>query len=86
MRNLTFSRHTHEYSKTQLIYYHTLTIQFAKSVTGNAYLNVQLEIGYPLPSTYPDELKDNTFFVLYGVKEAYSGTLSRRDFCWLQAI
>lgn len=68
IRNLTVSKHTHEYSKTQLIYYHTLTIQFTKSVTGNAYLNVQLEIGYPLPSTYPDELKDNTFFVLYGVK------------------
>ena len=66
--NLTVSKHTHEYSKTHLIYYHTLTIQFTKSVTGNAYLNVQFEIGYPLPSTYPDELKDNTFLVLYGVK------------------
>ena len=39
-----------------------------KSVTGNAYLNVQFEIGYALPSTYPDELKDNTFLVMYGVK------------------
>ena len=68
IRNLTVSKHTHEYSKTHLIYYHTLAIQFTKSVTGYAYLNVQFEIGYPLPSTYPDELKDNTFLVLYGVK------------------
>lgn len=68
IRNLTVPKHTHEYSKTHLIYYHTLAIQFTKSVTGYAYLIVQFEIGYPLPSTYPDELKDNTFLVLYGVK------------------
>ena len=66
--NLTVYKHTHEYSKTHLIYYHTLTIKFTKFVTGNAYLNVQFEIRYRLPSTYPDELKDNTFLVLYGVK------------------
>lgn len=68
IRNLTVSKHTHGYSKTHIIYYHTLTIQFTKSVTGHAYLNVQFHTGYPLPSTYPDELKDNTFLVLYGVK------------------
>ena len=66
--NLTVSKHTHEYSKTHLNYYHTLTIKFIKSATGNAYPIVRFEIGYPLPSTYPDELKDNTFLVLYGVK------------------
>ena len=67
IRNLIVSKHTHEYSDTHLTYYHTLTIQFTKTVTGNAYLNVHLDIGYPPPSTYPDELKDNTFFVLCGV-------------------
>ena len=67
IRNLIVSKHTHEYSDTHFTYYHTLTIQFTKTVTGNAYLNVHLDIGYPPPSTYPDELKDNTFFVLYGV-------------------
>ena len=57
--NLTVSKHTHEQNQTYLIYYHTLTIQFTKSVTGNATLNVKFEIGYPLPSTYPSELKEN---------------------------
>ena len=65
---MTVSKHTHEHNKTHLIYYHTLTIQFTKSVTGNATLNVKFEIGYPLPSTYPDELKENTFLVLYGAE------------------
>ena len=68
VHNLTVTKHTHEHGKTHSIYYHTLTIQFTKSVTGNATLNVKFEIGYPLPSTYPDELKDNTFLVLYGVQ------------------
>ena len=68
IRNLIVSKHTHGHNKTHLIYYCTLTIQFTKSVTGNATLNVKFEIGYPLPSTYPDELKENTFLVLYGVE------------------
>ena len=51
-----------------MIYYHTLTIQFTKSVTDNATLNIKFEIGYPLLAKYPDELKDNTFLVLYGVE------------------
>ena len=48
--NLTVSKHTHEYSKTHLIYYHTRTVQFTKSVTGKAYLNVQstLDLHFPL--------------------------------------
>ena len=70
IHHITVSKHTHEQNKTHLIYYHTLTIQFTKSVTGNATLNVKFEIGYPLPSTYPDELKDNTFLVLYEVNGA----------------
>ena len=40
--NLTVSKHTHEYSKTHLIYYHTLTIQFTKIISGGA-LGVDLE-------------------------------------------
>ena len=68
IRNLTVSKQTDKHNKTHLIYYHTLTIQFTKSVTGNATLNVKFEIGYPSPSTNPDKLKENTFLVLYGVE------------------
>ena len=66
---LTIQKHTHEQNKTHLIYYHTLTIQFTKSKSGNAALNIKFEIGYSLPAKYPDELKDNTFLVLYGVED-----------------
>ena len=69
INHFTVQKHTHEQNKTHLIYYHTLTIQFTKSVTGNATLNIKFEIGYPLPSTYPDELKENTFLVFYGVND-----------------
>ena len=51
-----------------MIYYHTLTIQFTKTSSGDATLNIKFEIGYPLLAKYPDELKDNTFLVLYGVE------------------
>ena len=60
-------KYKHEQNKTNLIYYQTLTIQFTKSVRGNATLNVKFEIGYPLLSKYSDELKGNTCLVLYGV-------------------
>lgn len=70
IHNVTVSKHTHEQNKTRLIYYHTLPIQFTRSVRGNATLNVKFEIGYPIPSTYPDELKGNTFLVIYGVNGA----------------
>ena len=64
---LTVQKHTHEQNKTHLIYYHTLTIQFTKSVRDNATLNIKFEIGYPLLAKYPNELKD-TFLVLYGME------------------
>ena len=70
IHNVTITKHTHEQNKTHWIYYHTLTIQFTKSVSGNATLNVKFEIGYLLPSTYPDELKGNTYLVIYGVNGA----------------
>ena len=63
---LTVQKHTHEQNKTHLIYYHTLTIQFTKSVRDNVTLNIKFEIGYPLLAKYPNELKDDTFLVLYG--------------------
>ena len=47
--NLTVTKHTHEYSKTHLIYYHTRTVQFTKSVTGKAYLNVQSTLDFHFP-------------------------------------
>ena len=65
---LRIQKHTHEQNKTHLIYYHTLTIQFTKTSSSAATLNIGFEIGYPLPTTYPDELKNNTFLVLYGVE------------------
>ena len=70
IHNVTITKHTHEQNKTHLIYYHTLTILFTKSVSGNTTLNVKFEIGYPLPSTYPGELKGNTYLVIYGVHGA----------------
>ena len=51
-----------------MIYHHTLTIQFTKSVCDNATLNIKFETGYPLLAKYPDELKDNTFLVLFRVE------------------
>ena len=68
VKYLTIQKHTHEQNKTRLNYYHTLTIQFTKSVRDDATLNIKFEIGYPLLGKYPDELKDNTFLVLYGVE------------------
>lgn len=68
LHHLPVQKHTHEQNKTHLIYYHTLTIQFTKSVSGNATLIIKFEIGYPLPATYPDPLKNKTFLVLYGVE------------------
>ena len=65
---LTIQKHTHEQNKTHLIYYHTLTIQFTKSGSGDATMNIKFEIGFPLLAKYPDKLKDNTFLVLYGVE------------------
>ena len=65
---LSVQKHTHEQNKTHLIYYHTLTIQFTKTSRSDATLNIKFEIGYPLPASYPDPLKDNTFLVLYGVE------------------
>ena len=65
---LTVQKHTHEQNKTHLIYYHTLTIQFTKSGSGDATMNIKFEIGFPLLAKYPDKLKDNTFLVLYGVE------------------
>ena len=65
---LTVQKHTHEQNKTHLIYYHTLTIHFTKSARDNATLNIKFEIGYPLLAKYPNELKDNTFLVLYGME------------------
>ena len=68
VHHLQVQKHTHEQNKTHLIYYHTLTIQFTKSGSGDASLNIKFEMGYPLPASYPDPLKDNTFLVLYGVE------------------
>ena len=65
---LSVQKHTHEQNKTHLIYYHTLTIQFIKTSSSDATLNMKFEIGYPLPTSYPDTLKDNTFLGLYGVE------------------
>ena len=65
---LSVQKHTHELNKTHLIYYYTLTIQFTKTSSSDATLNIKFEIGYPLPASYPDTLKDNTFLVLYGVE------------------
>ena len=39
IHNVTVPTHTHEQNKTHLIYHHTLTIQFRRSVRGNASLN-----------------------------------------------
>ena len=68
VHHLRVQKHTHEQNKTHLIYYHALTIQFTKSVSGNATLIIKFEIGYPLPATYPYPLKNKTFLVLYGVE------------------
>ena len=65
---LTVQKHTHEQNKTHLIYYHTLSIQFTKSGSVDATLNIKFEIGFPLLAKYPDKFKDNTFLVLYGVE------------------
>ena len=65
---LSVQKHTHEQNKAHLIYYHTLTIQFTKTSSSYATLNIKFEIGYPLPASYPNPLKDNTFLVLYGVE------------------
>ena len=64
---LSIQKHTHEQNKTHLIYYHNLTIQFTKTSSSNATLNIEFDIGFPLPAKYPFSLKDNTFLVLYGV-------------------
>ena len=42
---LTVQKYTHEQNKTHLIYYHTLSIQFTKSVCDNAALNIKFETG-----------------------------------------
>ena len=68
VHHLRVQKHKHEQNKTHLIYYHTLTIQFTKSVSGNATLIIKFKIGYPLPATYPDPLKNKTFLVLYEVE------------------
>ena len=47
---LSVQKHTHEQNKTHLIYYHTLTIQFTKTSSSDATLNIKFEIGYPLPA------------------------------------
>ena len=70
VNHLRIQKHTHEQNKTHLIYYHTLTIQFTKTSSSAASLNIEFDIGYPLPSRYADELKNNTFLVLYGVEGA----------------
>ena len=68
VHHLQVQKHTHEQNKTHLTYYLTLTIQFTKSGSGDASLNIKFEMEYPLPASYPDPLKDNTFLVLYGVE------------------
>ena len=65
---LSVQKHTHEQNKTHLIFYHTLTIQFTKTSSSDATLNIKFEIGHPLPASDPDTLKDNTFLVFYGVE------------------
>ena len=65
---LNVKKHTHEQSKTHLIYYHTLTVQFTKSSTSKATLQLKFDLGFPLPARYGGELKHNTFLVLYGVE------------------
>ena len=42
--------------------------QEQNKTSGNATLDIKFEIGFPLLPKYPDELKDNTFLVLYGVE------------------
>ena len=68
INNLDVKKHTHEHNKTHLIYYHTLTIQFTKLSTSKATLQLKFDLGFPLPTRYDDELKHNTFLVLYGVE------------------
>ena len=60
--HLRVQKHTHEQDKTHLIYYHTLTIQFSKTSSGSAKLGINFAIGFPLPASYPDELKNDIFF------------------------
>ena len=67
---LNVKKHTHEQNKTHLIYYHTLTIQFTKTSSSNATLQIEFDLGFPLPAQYTGELKNNTFLVLYGVEGA----------------
>ena len=63
-------QHTHEQNKTHLIYYHTITTQFTKTASRAAALEIYFDIGCPLPASYPDELRNNTFLVFYGVEDA----------------
>ena len=70
VNHLNVKKHTHEQSKTHLIYYHTLTIQFTKSSSSKATLQIKFDLGFPLPARYGGELKHNTFVVLYGVEGA----------------
>ena len=68
VHHLRVEKHTHEQNKTHLIYYHTLNIQFTKTSSRHAKLNIEFDIGFPLSAKYSDDLKDNTFLVLYGVE------------------
>ena len=68
VHHLRVEKHTHEQNKTHLIYYHTLTIQFTKTSSRHAKLNIEFDMGFPLSAKYSDDLKDNTFLVLYGVE------------------
>ena len=68
VNHLNVKKHTHEQSKTHLIYYHTLTIQFTKTSSSKATLQIKFDLGFPLPARYGDELKHNTFVELYGVE------------------
>ena len=61
VHHLRVEKHTHEQNKTHLIYYHTLTIQFTKTSSRHAKLNIEFDIGFPLSAKYSDDLKDNTF-------------------------
>ena len=63
-------QHTHEQNKTHLIYYHTITTQFTKTASRASALEIYFDIGFPLPASYPDELRNNTFLVFYGVEDA----------------
>ena len=65
LHHLPVQKHTHEQNKTHLIYYHTLTIQFTKSVSGNATLIIKFEIGY-LPRSLK---KQNVFGVVWGRRQ-----------------